>query len=90
MEIINKTKKSEKGKNIIVNIKSKKSLHSNSCPDNKRVISRTKKNLRNIYKNKNSKNNNDITKRIDYTHNIALLYKKWQNTSMIIKRKKVI
>ena len=88
MEIINKSKKSEKNKNIALNIKSKQLMHSNSCPDNKRVISKIKKNLRNSYKNKNSKNNNDITKRIDDTHNITASYTKWQDTSMVIRRKK--
>ena len=101
LEFITKSKKSEKRKNTVLNknmqlkfnIKENnntnniKLYHSKSCPLKKNVIRKILNKMRNSYKNKNSKNA-DITRRIDDTHNITASYTKWQDTSMVIRRKK--
>ena len=93
MEIINKSKKSEKNAVININnelkfnIKVKKLFHSKSCPHDKSIVIKLFNNIKNSNKNKNSKNN-DVTRRIDDTHNITASYTKWQDTSMVIRRKK--
>ena len=102
LEIINKSKKSEKRKNIKFNINkelnnnskenhifsNKRLFHSKSLPNKKNLfIKILNSKMRCSYKNRNSKNI-DITKRIDDSHNITASYTKWRDTSMIIRRKK--
>ena len=90
IERTTKSKKTEKSKNILFNFNKdnvfniKQLFHSNSLPNKKNIF---KKILNSKIKNKNSKNN-DITKRIDDSHNITTLCTKWKDTSMIIRSKK--
>ena len=46
--------------------------------------------MRYNYYNRNSKNNLDIMKKVDDSHNITASYTKWRNTSMILRRTKSI
>ena len=97
MEIINKSKKAEKRKNILLNInkefylndKDNKTLkRSNSVQNIKYFVKQLlNSKLRCNNKNRNSKIN-DITKRVDDSHIITSSNTKWLDTSMVIKRKK--
>ena len=88
---ISKLKKTEKRKNTVFNYNKdnnifniKQLFHSKSLPNKKNIFNKI---INSLIKNKNSKNN-DITKRIDDSHNITTLCTKWRDTSMIIRSKK--
>ena len=97
INLINKSKKIDKRKNILLNINKElrcsgqKLFRAKSSPNIKNlVIKLMNENSSNSNKNKNIKNL-DITRRIDDSHNITTSYAKWRDwrdTSMVIRRKK--
>ena len=97
INLINKSKKVDKRKNILLNINKElrcsgqKLFRAKSSPNIKNlVIKLMNENSCNTNKYKNIKNL-DITRRIDDSHNITTSYAKWRDwrdTSMIIRRKK--
>ena len=93
INMISKTKKSEKRKNIIFRINrelrfdneednifnNKKLSRSKSNPNKSNLVTKLlNSNIPYIYKNKNIKNM-DITRRIDDSHNITASYAKWRD-----------
>ena len=101
IEIINKSKKFSLRKKLIFNfnkefINPKENLgnkrhlaRAKSCPNVKNLVTKLlNSKMRYNYYNRNSKNNLDIMKKVDDSHNITASYTKWRDTSMIIRRKK--
>ena len=97
IDLINKSKKVDKRKNILLNINKElrcsgqKLFRAKSSPNIKNlVIKLMNENSCNTNKYKNIRNL-DITRRIDDSHNITTSYAKWRDwrdTSMVIRRKK--
>ena len=96
INLINKSKKVDKRKNILLNINKElrcsgqQIFRAKSTPNIKNLVIKLMNDYNSNF-NKNKIKNLDITRRIDDSHNITTSYAKWRDwrdTSMIIRRKK--